>query len=98
MLFTTNSLFEGKIIVSFFTSNKLVQFLDDSLWLVSLLAVDSLKLKFTKILLRSTLIFHLILWVIQIFFQFCIFDIDDFIKFGPEFFAMFYVSLIIYYN
>ncbi|CAH1378843.1 unnamed protein product, partial [Tenebrio molitor] len=73
------------------TTNSLFE--DDSLWLVSLLAVDSLKLKFTKILLRSTLIFHLILWVIQIFFQFCIFDFDDFIKFGPEFFAMFYVMV-----
>jgi hypothetical protein len=87
------------MVVGFFTPSKFVQFLDDSLWLIRLLSVDTLKSKFTKILLTSTLIFHLILWIIQIFFHFCIFDVDDFIKFGPEMFAMFYVSLIIiYYN
>jgi hypothetical protein len=93
-----NILIEGKIVVNLFTSKKFVQLLGDSLWLVSLLTVDILKLQFTKILLRSILIIHLILCVIQIFFHFCILDIDDFIKFGPVFFATFYVSLIVYYN
>jgi hypothetical protein len=87
------------MVLSLFTSNKFVQFLGDPLWVIRLLTVDNLKLKFTKILLTSTLIFHLILLIIQIFFHFCILDIDDFIKFGPEIFAMFHVSLIIiYYN
>jgi hypothetical protein len=51
------------MVLSLFTSNKFVQFLGDPLWVIRLLTVDNLKLKFTKILLTSTSIFHLILLI-----------------------------------
>jgi hypothetical protein len=67
-------------------------FLDDTLWLVKIFALDILKTKLAKIILRRCLIFHVTLEIIQIYFHLFILHVDDHIKFSPVFFGILYVS------
>jgi hypothetical protein len=69
-----------------------ILFLDDTLWLVKIFALDILKTKLAKIILRRCLIFHVTLEIIQIYFHLFILHVDDHIKFSPVFFGMLYVS------
>ncbi|CAH1378845.1 unnamed protein product, partial [Tenebrio molitor] len=66
---------------------------DDKLWLIRVLAIDIVQWKSVKILFISTLVFHLVILMIQICFHFWVLDFDDFIKFAPILFSMSYVNV-----
>jgi hypothetical protein len=70
---------------------------DDSLWIIRIMAIDILKLKFTKILLSVTLIFQFVLTAIEFYFFVCIFSFTDIVKYSPLFFGMIYVILYHHY-
>jgi hypothetical protein len=56
-------------------------------------AFDILKTKFAKVILKWCLVFHVTLLVIQIiYFHLCVLGVEEFIKFSPAFFGMFYVN------
>jgi hypothetical protein len=55
-------------------------------------AFDILKTKFAKVILKWCLVFHVTLLVIQIYFHLCVLGVQEFIKFSPAFFGMFYVN------
>jgi hypothetical protein len=70
---------------------------DDSLWIIRIMAIDILKLKFTKILLSVTLIFQFVLTAIEFYFFVCIFSFTDIVKYSPLFFGMIYVIFYRHY-
>ncbi|CAH1378626.1 unnamed protein product, partial [Tenebrio molitor] len=65
-------------------------FEDDPIWLIRFFAFDIANLKFTRVMFLMTLILHLVVTLIEIYFSFFVLNLRDNILYGPFFFGMFY--------
>jgi hypothetical protein len=66
---------------------------DDTLPLIRLLTFDVVNLKFARVIFLMTLILHLVVTLIEIYFSFFVLNLRDNILYGPFFSGMFYVMI-----